>query len=339
MGNAANLRRNGTWATILDEMEARDQIVHGIPVVCPRHPDQINTISKAGELSLLAPGGGCLLPCGYRLVCGHLCPSAVSSFMLLVWYESGLGMLTFSRTFKCHVAVDSHSNTKCMERCTRTPCPRRHPCSKRCSDDCGNCEFPMFGVRLPCGHIKDRVPWCATSRFCLEDATDGTPSSWMMEQLASVQCHRPVQKQLPRCEHSVMVPCGVDPATVQCLMPCGGALACCSKTCKSTCSDCQRTTLGGKAITATTQIKRTQHRPHPCDRPLYCQHPCGSDCSQDHHCNTKCKHPCRQQCTHHKCPKSCSEPCTPCMEPCPWSCEHETCPVACGSVRGGSASH
>ena len=156
MGNAANLRRNGTWSTILDEMEARDQIVHGIPIICPRHPDQVQTISKAGELSRLAPGGGCLLPCGHRLSCGHICPSAVSC----TCYEPGqIGILINALHLQCHVAVDNHSNTKCMEKCTRTPCPRRHPCSKRCSDDCGNCEFPMFGVKLPCGHIQDRVPW------------------------------------------------------------------------------------------------------------------------------------------------------------------------------------
>ncbi|TFY64195.1 hypothetical protein EVJ58_g2786 [Rhodofomes roseus] len=41
MGNAANLRKNETWSTILNEMEARDQVVHGVPIVCPRHPDQV----------------------------------------------------------------------------------------------------------------------------------------------------------------------------------------------------------------------------------------------------------------------------------------------------------
>ncbi|CCM04279.1 uncharacterized protein FIBRA_06450 [Fibroporia radiculosa] len=32
LGNAANLRRNSTWSTILDEMEAREQIGHGLPI-------------------------------------------------------------------------------------------------------------------------------------------------------------------------------------------------------------------------------------------------------------------------------------------------------------------
>ncbi|KZT65176.1 hypothetical protein DAEQUDRAFT_539533 [Daedalea quercina L-15889] len=292
MGNAANLRRNETWSTILNEMEARDQIVHGIPVVCARHPDQVQTVTKAGELSRLAPGGGCLLPCGFRLACGHLCPSA------------------------CHAAVDKHVNTKCMERCTRTPCPRRHPCTRRCSDDCGDCQFPMYGVKLPCGHVAERVP------------------CHMMEKLVSVKCQKLVPKRLPHCEHMTTTQCSKDPATIECSNPCGGMLSCCSKTCKSTCSDCQRHTLrlGGDKAGVRDRIARTQHRPHPCDRPLYCQHTCGLDCSQDHHCNTKCKQACRQDCVHHKCPKPCSEPCAPCMEPCPWSCAHQSCPVACGSI-------
>ncbi|PCH39561.1 nucleoside triphosphate hydrolase protein [Wolfiporia cocos MD-104 SS10] len=72
LGNAANLRRNETWSVILDDLEARDQIGLGLPIVCPRHPDEKHIVTKAGELPHIAPGGGCLLPCGYRLDCGHI---------------------------------------------------------------------------------------------------------------------------------------------------------------------------------------------------------------------------------------------------------------------------
>ena len=77
-GNAANLRQNATWTTILDEMENRDQIGTAFPIICPRHPEQVNSVSKPGELPILAPAGGCALPCDARLACGHICPSAVS---------------------------------------------------------------------------------------------------------------------------------------------------------------------------------------------------------------------------------------------------------------------
>ncbi|KAI0956522.1 hypothetical protein AcW1_005178 [Taiwanofungus camphoratus] len=288
LGNAANLRKNETWSTIINEMEARDQIGQGLPIVCPRHPDQKQIITKPGELTHLAPGGGCLLPCGFRLECGHICPSA------------------------CHVALDNHRTIKCSMPCNETPCPRAHPCSRRCSDDCGKCEFPIPRIRLPCGHFKDKV------------------ACHLLDKLETIKCQERVIKQLPRCEHQAILPCCQSPASFQCKEPCGGALSCCSKTCKSRCSDCQKASGGMSSIISLVQ--RTAHITHPCDRSLYCEHPCGLDCSQDHHCNDNCKQKCRQLCSHHECPKPCSEPCAPCMEPCTWICAHQSCPVVCGSI-------
>ena len=78
LGNACNLRKNKTWATVIDEMESHGQIGPGIPILCSRHPEQTQLVSKPGELGRFAPGGGCLLPCGIQLPCGHICPSVVS---------------------------------------------------------------------------------------------------------------------------------------------------------------------------------------------------------------------------------------------------------------------
>lgn len=78
MGNASNLRKNATWSTILDDLEEQELIGQGLPIICARHPEQVNLISKPGELRRYAPEGGCLLPCGYQLNCGHVCPSVVS---------------------------------------------------------------------------------------------------------------------------------------------------------------------------------------------------------------------------------------------------------------------
>lgn len=77
LGNAANLRQNPTWMTILDELEARDQVGPAFPIVCPRHPEQARLISQPGQIPVHAPNGGCVLPCDARLLCGHICPSAV----------------------------------------------------------------------------------------------------------------------------------------------------------------------------------------------------------------------------------------------------------------------
>ncbi|KAI9068435.1 hypothetical protein FKP32DRAFT_1561707 [Trametes sanguinea] len=289
MGNAANLRANTTWATILDEMENRDQLATSFPIACPRHPEQSRLISKPGELPLASPAGGCLLPCGFRMNCGHICPSA------------------------CHAAPDNHRSMKCVAPCNRTPCPRRHPCSRKCYEDCGRCQFPIYNVTLPCGHVEAKVPCC------------------QLEDLASVKCGKMVRKSLPTCEHYAMVACHRDPATVQCKAPCKGIMECCSKQCKSSCGSCQA--LSTPLPPAQGQKNtRTKHNFHPCERLLYCQHQCALPCSQEHECNTKCQSRCRQECMHHRCPRPCSEPCAPCMEPCTWSCAHFSCPVVCGSI-------
>ena len=144
-----------------------------------------------------------------------------------------------------------------------------------------------------------------------------------------------MRKQLPGCEHSAMVACHRDPATVHCLEPCGGTLQCCSRNCKAHCSACQSQTTqhraAGEAAVA-TRATRTHHVGHPCERLLYCQHKCGRDCAKEHECNTECRQACRQQCTHHKCKEPCFKPCAPCMKECEWACAHFKCPVLCGSV-------
>ncbi|KXN87132.1 NFX1-type zinc finger-containing protein 1 [Leucoagaricus sp. SymC.cos] len=292
LGNAANLRQNSIWSTILDEMEARDQIGPAIPIICPRHPKQARLISKPGEIPRYAPVGGCTLPCNARLSCGHVCPSAV-----------------------CFSIVDNHRSTKCMAPCNRTPCPQKHPCFRRCFDDCGNCSFPMYNVTLPCGHVAAKVP------------------CYMLEDLMSIKCQKQVRKQLPGCEHTVVAACHVMPSAIECSQPCAQPLQCCTKACKSRCSSCRLVTIQHVAPQTTGRILRSHHATHPCERMLYCEHKCGLDCHpKDQNCNSSCQQTCRQQCVHRKCRRPCSEPCSPCMEPCTWACIHMRCPVPCGSI-------
>lgn len=58
-------------------MENEGQLDYAFPIVCPRHPEAKQLVSKPGELPTLAPEGGCLQPCDFRLMCGHVCPSMV----------------------------------------------------------------------------------------------------------------------------------------------------------------------------------------------------------------------------------------------------------------------
>ncbi|KAF9649047.1 hypothetical protein BDM02DRAFT_3095370 [Thelephora ganbajun] len=290
MGNASNLRKNPTWSTILDEMEKEGQIGFGFPIICARHPEQVKIVSGPGQLPKIAPLGGCLLPCEFKLSCGHNCRSL------------------------CHADLDNHKSTLCYENCVRLACIRQHPCVRLCHQPCGNCEFPISNVALPCGHVEKQVP-CR-----------------LLEDLKSVKCQKMVLKKLPYCEHSKQVACYKDPASATCTDLCDKPMSCCSKKCKGKCGECQKRNLDvNKARSG--PIERINHTGHPCERPLYCQHLCGRPCHpKDQGCNDECKQSCRQDCIHYKCPNPCSATCAPCLEACPWKCAHYECPVACGSI-------
>ncbi|KAI9445912.1 hypothetical protein H4582DRAFT_1804013 [Lactarius indigo] len=296
LGNASNLRRNETWRTVLDEMEKEDQLGYAFPIVCLRHPDERQLISEPGQLPTLAPGGGCLRPCEYSLSCGHVCPSM------------------------CHTDLDNHRRMKCNQPCVKVTCPRAHPCSKLCSEDCGNCIFPVYDVELPCGHVAKSVPFDVLS-------------SHRLGNLETVKCVAQVPKRLPGCEHSGIMGCSRDPTNFECKEICGSQTTCCSRTCKSRCHECQQVTRDNATPGAgALPLVRTHHKSHLCERTLKCRHLCGLACSSNHSCNPKCSQSCRQRCGHQKCQKECWEPCPPCMEPCEWRCPHHSCPVVCGSI-------
>lgn len=152
----------------------------------------------------------------------------------------------------------------------------------------------------------------------------------MYDNLASVPCFKQVKKRLPFCEHSMVMACSTSPERFQCTAACGGSLGCCKRTCRSRCGDCTAKTREGTTLLG--RVLRSSHIAHPCERPLYCQHLCGLDCSEKHECSIFCRGQCLQRCGHHSCSKPCGEDCAPCGERCEWICPHGECPVLCGSV-------
>jgi hypothetical protein len=124
-----------------------------------------------------------------------------------------------------------------------------------------------------------------------------------------------VEKQLPYCEHTALMPCSQDSAAYRCVARCGITMNCCHKTCKSQCYECQG---GDPGVEIKGPIPRLLHRAHPCEQRLYCEHHCQEACSEDHHHTTKCMATCRQSCAHAQCRSPCSTPCAPCQEPCTW---------------------
>ncbi|KAI9456882.1 hypothetical protein HD554DRAFT_1839076 [Boletus coccyginus] len=286
-GNAENLSsRSRMWRSILEELDAQDALGPALPVACHRHRERVEFVSSPGQLSRIAPDGGCMEQCDMLLKCGHLCP------------------------FKCHCDDPNHVAVMCTKPCRRL-CPRDHPCRKDCHTPCGDCQFPVPNVQLPCGHVKDSIP------------------CYRLDMLESVRCNEEVVKQLPDCEHQAWMSCSQDPEDCRCVVRCAELMACCGKNCNAMCDDCQslnETPAVGGAI------KRIKHAAHPCQKRLYCEHACQEPCSEGHEHSTRCNAKCRQVCPHAQCKRPCSVPCAPCKQPCTWVCPHRTCPVPCGSV-------
>lgn len=287
-GNADNLSsQSGMWRSIIEELQANDSLGTALPIACFRHPTNLHHVSQPGQLPQIAPDGGCLEPCNTHLKCGHLCP------------------------FKCHPDDSNHMSAVCDRPCRRL-CHRDHPCRKVCSAPCGDCNFPVPNIHLPCGHIKATVP------------------CYQLDTLDRVYCNFVLEKRLPHCEHSVHMECSQSPEDYRCEARCGELMSCCGKMCNAPCYDCQR--ANDPHFEEALFIRRQNHRRHPCQKSLHCEHMCQEACSGDHEHTTRCMEPCRQACTHAKCRLPCSGPCAPCKEQCTWICPHRVCLVPCGSV-------
>ncbi|KAJ4474239.1 hypothetical protein J3R30DRAFT_649522 [Lentinula aciculospora] len=317
MGNASNLRQNETWRTIIDEMEQTGQIGFGFPIICPRHPEQQNIITEPGQLRRQSPEGGCLLNCGYRMDCGHVCPSV------------------------CHIDRDNHRSMKCMMPCPRTPCPRSHPCHKFCSDSCGECVFPMDNVELPCGH---RISSIRCSEY------DDLKSVYCRKQVEKklVTCeHSAVMdcSMSPKSFRCTRVCGGITPC-------CGKT---CKSTC-SDCQEKSKPAAETPNLIHRSSHKehscdRSLYCQHPCGQVCSKDHECAMFCKQQcrqrcsHHKCTKpcgeacapCAEPCEWICPHSSCPVTCGAICArlPCDVPCQ---ETLNCGHRCNSICGEDCS-
>src|SRR3954449_13130724 len=84
-------------------------------------------------------------------------------------------------------------------------------------------------------------------------------SHWM-DALEQVSCYVPLTRELPGCEHFATLPCSQDPLQYRCPAPCGGIMACCGRSCKFQCSQCQNENIGNDE--QIQRKKRIQHVGH-----------------------------------------------------------------------------
>ncbi|EYE96762.1 P-loop containing nucleoside triphosphate hydrolase protein [Aspergillus ruber CBS 135680] len=286
VGNSATSIHVPMWAQVIDILQQEGNFGAGLELQCPRHPDHPISVSEPEDFLQYSPEGGCNERCMNRLKCGHVCKQ------------------------KCHSAI-LHDAVYCQEPCPKVVKGCDHTCPKLCGELCpAKCTVSVrqAGRRLLCGHIAEDLP------------------CWQAQNVSLVRCSRLVEKQVPGCDHKVIVQCHVNVARsgYRCDAPCKANLSC-GHTCRQPCWKCTvRTPEGvtvdhGKCLQVCGRNQST------------CVHACNQTCHRSEPC-PPCSMPCEIQCAHSKCPRLCAEPCTPCaVSTCLSACPHSQCSMPCAA--------
>ena len=294
IGDFTMFGANAIWANILKLVGKHRG--PGLPLYCPNHPDNEGIDAVTDKDFDHVPEGGCILPCEYRLPCGHTCPLV------------------------CHGYDPEHKNIKCPKPCANIHSTCGHSCLKLCHEECGDCQVQVEKLVPECKNIPKHLIVVACSKVLL-----GVPCSASCEHVLSCAhqcveicgaphtnyCRVKVSKVLP-CGHTATLECSMDVEDVTCRTACGHVMSC-GHLCGGDCTRC----LWGRMHIGCRQR---------CGRPLVCNHLCDDYC-----CGVcpPCQRPCETRCVHRKCPKPCGEPCTPCLKPCAWVCKHHECTRPC----------
>lgn len=211
---------------------------------------------------------------------------------------------------KCH-SDSMHQVFSCPQPCERLHTPCQHSCQKQtCGEDCGPCLVKIDDVQLLCGHTKDKI------------------DCYQTQDLGKIRCSVPVQKLVPKCDHTVEVACSRDVVSesFSCPNPCNSMLAC-GHVCSGTCSSCQQRHVNDRIVVKHLPCKKS------CGKKFgTCNHICPRPCHDGKKCGP-CLAPCDVRCAHSKCALRCHQPCAPCVENCTWSCEHDKgkCGMPCAA--------
>ncbi|KAM4688146.1 NFX1-type zinc finger-containing protein 1-like [Discoglossus pictus] len=296
IGNMQLLSKVPLWSKINDVLKANEQIGKELKLQCQNHPNTMSCVSKSEDFDRV-PEGGCMIPCEYRLGCGHVC------------------------TLLCHPYDPDHKEFKCKKPCPKVICENGHKCKRKCSDSCGKCEVLVPKTIPICGHTQEM--FCSMSpdkELCKVPCTKilkcGHPCVRMCGQVCTHHCPEKIVVKLD-CGHTFNTLCHlkseaeVTRIKLQCNVKCGEELIC-GHPCPGTCIICSES---GVHMDCDNQ----------CGIVLFCSHPCEEKCST----NCFCILACGKKCYHGKCSAKCSEPCTPCTKPCGWNCKHERCTKLC----------
>lgn len=239
----------------------------------------------------------------------------------------------------------------------------------------GGCTQPCQ-FRLDCGHVCARVchPYDPEHKKykcvkkCEKILCDlGHKCTLLCHKECPKNCPVKVEKIIPKCQHTQMIPCHQDPNTFTCQEPCQKLLSCehpCESVCGLPCTSKCKVKVILKLRCGHTQedacfykdcIDKAECKA-PCGHQLKCGHACRGTCGKcfqgrfhfscshkcerllicSHQCKEPCtgdcppcQRPCENCCVHSKCMKPCGQPCAPCREPCEWQCAHHRCNKLC----------
>ena len=190
---------------------------------------------------------------------------------------------------------------KCKAPCTKT-CINGHPCLDLCSKACSPCKIMVQKVIPKCGHTQNVPCWLDEALFeckapCNKLCINGHPCPKFCYE--TCLCQVGIEKVIPKCGHTQIVPCHMDPESFMCKVPCTKKCPerhSCPKYCSEVCGPCQ------------TLVEKR----HP-----LCGHLQSIFCHQD---AWLCQHPCEKLCSTnptdpHKCDKLCFQKCGKCEVP------------------------
>ena len=306
------------WKEICDDLRTKQAIGDNLQLICKRH--KVITSARWASDITLCHLGGCTMPCGDRLDCGHACDKL------------------------CHASDEYHMAGFCSKLCVNA-CPSNHRCQSRCHypDKCPKCKVPVLKT-LTCGHEQpvecgsdpDEVECqfeCEKILECGHRCQNPCGSS------CTEECKVSCKKILP-CGHEKSMFCYRDPNSFQCNSKCTKLLECghpCSQKCKET---CQCNTEIEKELPCKHRIRVLCREKdfevtctEKCSRTLECGHSCPGICFEDctlKKCDVKIfKH---LPCGHQESAPCCQDPKTVfCYAPCPrpLDCGHK-CSSVCG---------
>lgn len=194
------------WNGIIKELKANSQLVDALPLACQNHPDNI-TLAEKGEDFRKAPEGGCMLECGYRLLCGHVC------------------------TRKCHPTDRLHEKYVCRKPCAKILCEYGHQCSKRCFEECGRCQYMVEKTVPSCGHVQKMKCHVEPETFeCQVPCAKVLACDHVCQEVCGRECTKEcriiVKERAWPCGHLLTVACHRNPDNFPCNFPTKRTLPC-----------------------------------------------------------------------------------------------------------------